>query len=137
MTPGMARVAATLLLVWSVAAAVSALATARARVADASARLESELRPLLAALPARGTIGYVAADGSEELQSASLAHTAATLSAVHVAQYTLVPRIVTVGAGPDFLVVRRAGAQESEPGVPGYEPVGAWSGEHRVYRRAR
>jgi hypothetical protein len=122
-----------LILAWSVVAAVTGLASTRSQPRRPHASLIAELSALEADLPETGTIGYFDSGGQEPLEIGAGDTTPPT--PLHVAQYVFAPRRVRGGLGPDRVVVRR-GAPGDNPAVPGYEPIGRWSGEHRVYRPA-
>jgi hypothetical protein len=116
-----------------VVAAVTGLVSTRSQPRSAQASLIGELGALEADLPGREAVGYFDPGGDDHVQIADGDRTVAT--PLHVAQYVFAPRLVRAGLGPDRLVVRR-GSAGGDPDVPGYEPIGRWSGEHRVYRRA-
>jgi hypothetical protein len=123
----LSRAAVALLLIWCAATAFSALATTFSRDSKEETRLEQEFASLAADLPPRGPVGYL--DPGEPRPGPEL-------RALHIAQYALVPRLVSVGSGPDFLVVARVpDVRDLDDRMSGYEPAGPGSAAYRVYRR--
>jgi hypothetical protein len=123
------RSLAAALLAWCVVSAVSALRTALSREVDERPEIEAAFGALAADLPPRGVVGYLEPVRPRDDEAAGL---------LHAAQYALVPRVVSVGVGPEFLIVPRGAAPgEDDPRLAGYEPAGGAPGGHRVYRRAR
>jgi len=115
------RIGATLLLAWCLVSVASALRAASGRERDGRAALESELEALMAAVPADAAIGYIEPRRLEEPR------------AIQKAQYALVPRILSPGSGPQWVIA----APGADDDVAGYEPVAGAPGEHRLYRRMR
>lgn len=126
-----------LLVAWCLMMAVSAVRQSWSQQPTGRAALEAELMALVAHLPAGGTIGYVTAGDGEDLRHEAAIHTGEQPGVLHVAQYVLAPRIVRVGPGPEYVIVRRDAAADPATALSGYEPAGAVAGTHRVYRRIR
>lgn len=115
------RAGAALLLAWCLLSVVAALRTAIERGPDERAALEAELDALAADVPADAIVGYIEPRRVEEP------------SAIQRAQYALVPRIVSPGPGPEFVIAAPGASFD----LAGYEPVAGASDEHRLYRRTR
>ena len=115
-----------LLLVWCLAAAVSALLMAARQRRDPMPDLEASFAPFALELPAAGVIGYLeAAAGGEEAERM-----------YYAAQYTLVPRVIVARTGPEFLIVARGTEREgSDPRLEGYFPVRQLPNGHRLFWR--
>ena len=121
MSVGVQRIGATLLLAWCLVSVVAALRAAIEREPDRRAALEAELDALAANVPADAVVGYIEPRRVEEP------------SAIQKAQYALVPRIVSPGPGPEFVIAAPGAAFD----FAGYQPIAGAPDEHRLYRRSR
>ena len=116
------------LLVWSLLAAISTVQDGLARETDPIAELESEFLALVYDLPASGVVGY--------LEAYSDAGTDAAIQMYFAAQYALVPRVIVGRVGPEFLIVARGTERPGgDPRLDGYHLAASFPSGHRVYRR--
>ena len=122
------RLAAGLLLVWCLAAAVSALRAALALPVDPMAQQESEYRQFAGVLPEFGIVSYLEPDEDDDVGDA--------VRAYYAAQYALAPRVVQDRVGAEFLIVPRGTVRpEEDERLKGYSQVLVLPSGHRLFRR--
>ena len=115
-------------MLWALVAAGAAVRAALAMPVDPMGQLESEFLPLRSYLPSRGEVGYLQAFENAGGDEAVRTH--------YAAQYALVPRIVAVRVGQEYVIVARGTARPGgDSRLDGYFRLTRAPSGHSVYRR--
>lgn len=127
--PSLTRVAAAIVLLWSLFSVAAGLRSAVMRQPYQVPSLEAEFRALARELPPAAVVGFLEYD----IDDASSEH----VMVYYVAQYALVPRVLEKRADLEFLIVARDALRAGHDArLSGFELVTSSRQGHRLYRKS-
>jgi hypothetical protein len=127
--PSLTRVAAAVVLLWSLFSVAAVLRNAVLRQPYQVTSLEAEFRALARELPPTAVIGFL----EYSVDDASPDH----VMVYYVAQYALAPRVVLKRTDVDFLLVARDALRRGhDERISGFELVASSRQGNRLYRRS-